>query len=249
MAIFDLHMMQNGYVSYKIVPWSTGTDEEIVAMVNAADNGLIKLSDYWKVGDTRSINLSAMDATGVGESHASQSAEFVLMNVGGKKLSNDKECNFVVGTKDSLNESGHMNSSDTNSGGWNSCKRRTWCNSVFYNAIPTALRPIFKQFKNVTASGASTSTTTSTDYFALPAEKEIFGSVTYANSTAESSNSQFEWYKTSSNRVKKVNGSAYYWWERSPGTGNPGFCLVGSGGSADYASSGFTTGISPFGCI
>ena len=235
-------------VTVKTVTWASGTDTEIANMVEAADAGIISLSDYWTVGDVRSISLSAMSATGVGESHSAQKAEFVLMNKGGKTLSSNKTCSFIVGMKDSLNESGHMNSSATNSGGWDSCKRRTWCNSVFYNAIPTALRPIFKQFKNVTASGASTSTTTSTDYFALPSEKEIFGSTTYANSTAESSNSQFEWYKTSANRVKKMNGSVYYWWERSPCTGNTGFCLVSNEG-ADYASSGFTTGISPFGCI
>lgn len=237
-------------VTVKTVTWASGTDTEIADMVEAADAGIISLSDYWTVGDVRSISLSAMSATGVGESHSAQKAEFVLMNKGGKTLENGKTCSFIVGMKNCLATKGYMNSSDTNSGGWNSCKRRTWCNSVFYNAIPTALRPIFKQFKNVTASGASTSTTTSTDYFALPSEKEVFGSVTYANSTAESSNSQFEWYKTSSNRVKKVNGSANLWWERSPVSGySDSFCVVGSGGSAATNTASNTYGISPFGCI
>lgn len=237
-------------VTVKTVTWASGTDTEIANMVEAADAGIISLSDYWTVGDVRSISLSAMSATGVGESHSAQKADFVLMNKGGKTLASGTTCSFIVGMKNCLATTGYMNSSDTNSGGWNSCKRRTWCNSVFYNAIPTTLRPIFKQFKNVTASGTSTSTTTSTDYFALPSEKEVFGSVTYANSTAESSNSQFEWYKTSSNRVKKVNGSANYWWERSPYSGNSGFfCSVYSDGSAAHNSASITRGISPFGCI
>lgn len=237
-------------VTVKTVTWASGTDTEIANMVEAADAGIISLSDYWTVGDVRSISLSAMSATGVGESHSAQKADFVLMNKGGKTLASGTKCSFIVGMKNCLATTGYMNSSDTNSGGWNSCKRRTWCNSVFYNAIPTALRPIFKQFKNVTASGASTSTTTSTDYFALPSEKEVFGSVTYANSTAESSNSQFEWYKTSSNRVKKVNGSAYAWWERSPYSGiSDPFCTVTSDGSASANNASDTLGISPFGCI
>lgn len=237
-------------VTVKTVTWASGTDTEIANMVEAADAGIISLSDYWTVGDVRSISLSAMSATGVGESHSAQKAEFVLMNKGGKTLASGTTCSFIVGMKNCLATTGYMNSSDTNSGGWNSCKRRTWCNSVFYNAIPTALRPIFKQFKNVTASGASTSTTTSTDYFALPSEKEVFGSVTYANSTAESSNSQFEWYKTSSNRVKKVNGSANSWWGRSPYSGtSAGFCRVYSDGSASANYASDTFGISPFGCI
>lgn len=246
-------MMQNGYQSVKIVPWSTGTDAEIVAMVNAADNGLIKLSDYWEIGDVRPINLSAMSATGVGESHAAQKAEFVLMNKGGKKLASGTTCSFIVGMKNCLATTGYMNSSDTNSGGWNSCKRRTWCNSIFYNAIPTALRPIFKQFKNVTASGTGSSATTSTDYFALPSEKEIFGSTTYADSTAESANSQFAWYKTSANRIKYDEGTsnAWWYWERSSHSSNSGyFCTVATDGGAYYSyASSDGTALSPFGCI
>lgn len=237
-------------VTVKTVTWASGTDTEIANMVEAADEGIISLSDYWTVGDSRSVSLSAMPAKGVGESHSAQTADFVLMNKGGKTLASGSTCSFVVGMKNCLATTGYMNSSDTNSGGWNSCKRRTWCNSVFYDAIPSTLRPIFKQFENVTASGTSTSTTTSTDYFALPSEKEVFGSVTYANSTAESSNSQFAWYKTSSNRVKKVNGSATHWWERSPSSGSSGiFCRVISDGSAYINSASSTNGISPFGCI
>lgn len=237
-------------VTVKTVTWASGTDTEIADMVEAADAGIISLSDYWTVGDVRRISLSAMSATGVGESHAAQTQEFVLMNKGGKTLSSNKTCSFIVGMKDSLNEYGYMNSSNTNSGGWDSCARRTWCNSVFRNSIPSALRGIFKQFKNVTANGSSSTTATSTDYFALPSEKEVFGSTNYADSTAESSNSQFEWYKTSSNRVKKVNGSADAWWERSPRYGYSDiFCTVSSNGSANnyYAYHGY--GLSPFGCI
>lgn len=254
-------MMQNGYVSYKIVPWSTGTDEEIVAMVNAADNGLIKLSDYWKVGDTRSINLSAMSATGVGESHASQSAEFVLMNAGGKTLSNGKTCSFVVGMKNCLKETGYINSSDDSTTGWDKCARRTWCNNVFYNAIPSSIRSIFKECKNVTASTGGqlqASLTTSEDYFALPAEKEIFGdgygyskSGVSADSEANSSAlTQFTWYKTASNRIKQVNGSNAWWWERSPyGSGSNYFCNVRSGGAGNGTSASGAGGLAPFGCI
>ena len=55
-----------------IVPWSTGTDEQIAAMVAAAEAGEINLSDYWSAGDTRTVQLSAMLAHGVSDSHAAQ---------------------------------------------------------------------------------------------------------------------------------------------------------------------------------
>lgn len=246
----------------KIVTWADGTDEEIVAMVEAADRGEISLADHWKVGDERTVHLSAMAATGVGESHVAQDVTMVLMNVGGKTLANatasgKTECNFIVGMKNGLangtdGEYGYMNMPNTNIGGWDSCARRTWCNNVFRNAIPASVRSIFKQHLNITANGTGATTVTSTDYFALPAEKEVFGSNTYANSSAESSLTQFTYYATSSNRIKKCgdSGSADDWWERSPRSGrNNGFCRVASSGSASYDYAIYTFLVSPFGCI
>ena len=234
----------------EIVSWASGTDEQIAAMVAAADAGQIDLSDYWSEGDTRTVSLSSMSATGVGESHAAQSVQFVLSDPGHFTLASGKPCNFVVNMKDCLKETGYMNSSNTNSGGWNGCARRTWCNNVFRNAIPSGLRPAFKQFKTKAATGTGTASTTSTDWFALPSEMEVFGRVTYANSSAESGNTQLNYYKTSSNRVKKVNGSADWWWERSPYSSySAAFCVVYSDGSASHYNASYGNGLSPFGCI
>lgn len=242
---------------YDTVTWASGTDEQIVAMVADADAGLINLADYWTVGDERQVTLSAMDATGVGESHVQQTVTLVLMNAGGKTLANPTasgrtECSFIVGMKNGLAEKGYMNSSNINSGGWEACARRTWCNNVFRNAIPESLRDIFKRHLNVTANGSSSTTTESTDYFALPAEKEVFGSVTHANSTAESSLTQFEYYNTTANRIKKSgdSGSAYNWWERSPRYDySSSFCYVYSDGSANATSASSAYLLSPFGVI
>ena len=236
----------------EIVDWATGTDAQIAAMVAAADAGQISLADHWKAGDTRTVHLSAMSATGVGESHAAQDVQFVLTDPGHYTLSNGKLCSFVVLQKDCLSETGYMNSSNTNSGGWNGCARRTWCNSVYRNAIPEALRPIFKQFTTHAANDSSSSQVASTDYFALFSEKEVFGSTTYANNSAESQNTQLDYYKTTSNRVKRlgVNGSAYRWWGRSPYSGySTYFCLVYSDGTAYTTFASNSYGLAPFGCI
>lgn len=241
-----------------LVTWAGGTDEEIVKMVQLADEGKINLSDYWAVGDIRTVQLSAMSATGVGESHSAQQVDLVLMHAGGYDLnaavaSGRTKCSFVVGLKDSLADAGYMNSSNINSGSWNGSARRTWCNNVFRNAIPSTLRAIFKQFKTVTAQTYNGSTNqTSVDYFALPAEKEIFGARTYCNQTEYNALFQFDYYKTASNRVKKLGktGTSYRWWERSPYyDGSAFFCRVISDGTADfnYANSG--CGLAPFGCI
>lgn len=241
----------------EIVSWSTGTDEQIAAMVTALDNGVISIQDTgWQIGDERTVSLAAMSATGVGESHVAQNVTMVLMDsqhfdlttatVGG-----DTKDHFVVGLKHSLKETGYMNSSDTNTGSWDGSARRTWCNNVFKAAIPATLRDCFKQFKCITAKTYNGSTTTiSNDYFALFAEMEVFGTRTYSNSTEAAALSQIKWYETAANRVKKVNGQAYYWWERSPRFDrNASFCDVNSGAYATQDVATYHCGFAPFGCI
>lgn len=235
----------------KIVTWADGTDEEVAAMVAAADRGEIKLADYWKSGDTRKVTLSAMPAScELGDTHAEQTVEFVLSDPGHFTLANGKKCNFTVIQKDCLKEPGVMNTSDTNRGGWDKAPRRTWCNTTYRNALPAGLKPIFKQFKVTTANGTGPGSTVSTDYFSLFSEKEVFGTTHYANSTAESANAQIDYFKTSGNRAKKANGSADFWWERSPYSGVSNyFCYVDSVGSAYSYIASYSGGLAPFGCI
>ena len=250
LTVRQLRAWQAANAGPKIVGWADGTDEEVAAMVAAADAGKINLSDYWHEGDERTVHLSAMSATGVGESHAAQDVQMVLSDPGHFTLSNGKKCSFVVLQKDCLKETGYMNSYSTSNGGWNGCARRTWCNSVYRNAIPSTLRGIFKQFKVRTANGTGSAVTESTDWFSLFSEKEVFGSTTYANSSAEANNSQLTWFKTSSNRIKKANGSAIHWWERSPLSSNSySFCYASRSGYADWNGANLSYGLAPFGCI
>ena len=175
------------------------------------------------------------------------------MHAGGYELADGSTCSFVVGQKDCLAEKGYMNSTGTNSGSWEGSARRAWCNSVYKNAIPSSLQPIFKQFKTITAETYNgTTLKTSIDYFALPAEREIFDARNYCNQTEFNALFQFDYYKTASNRVKKLGktGTASIWWERSPYYNNSiRFCYVYSDGYAvsDYASN--ACGLAPFGCI
>ena len=250
LTVRQLRAWQAANAGPKIVSWADGTDEEVAAMVAAADAGKLNLSDYWHEGDERTVHLSAMSATGVGESHAAQDVVMVLSDPGHFTLASGKPCNFVVLQKDCLREDDVMNLQSTNSGGWDACPRRTWCNSVYRNAIPASLRGIFKQFNVRTANGPGSGVKESTDWFSLFSEKEVFGSTTYADSFVESQNTQLNWFKTSSNRIKRVNGGMNYWWERSPYSGSfSSFCFVYSNGSAGGGSAYNSNGLAPFGCI
>lgn len=253
--------------SITIVPWSTGTDEQIVAMVAAADRGEINLADYWSVGDIRTVHLSSTPALGVSEEQPEQDAEFVLMHAGEYKLnsavaSGRDTCSFVVGMKGCLWEMGDMDPSSSYTGSWDGCARRTWCNHIFRSAIPNSLVPIFKQFKTKTATTYNATTVqTSIDWFALPACKEIYGGTAtvagdsttyYSNLTEFNALFQFEYYKTAANWECKTNtnGDVLHWVQRSPfylAEGN--FVFTYSGGGVDAATVMDMHGISPFGCI
>lgn len=248
------HINHSGEPPVSIVSWANGTDTEIKAMIDAADAGSITLSDYWSVGDSRNVSLSAMAATGVGETHAAQSATFVLMDTGTNsnyKDVNNKTVNFVSGMKDCLNGRGYMNSTNTNTGSWDGCARRTWCNNVFRAAISEMLRGIFKQYKTVTAETYNGSTLkTSFDYFALFAEKEVFNTCTQSNTTEANALKQIKYYEVRANRIKKEDGSARVWFERSPRSASgTSFCCVSSTGPATFYDANRTYGLAPFGCI
>lgn len=255
----------------KIVNWADGTDDQIVAMVAAADQGKINLSDYWTVGDIRTAQLSAMnneldeyysEIYGF-ESHEAQTVELVLMHAGGYDLntavaSGRTKCSFVVGMKDCLTTGGVIIRRTNLPKSWGGTERRIWCNIYFKNSMPSTLLPIFKQFKTITAETRDgTTLNINTDWFALAAEKEIFGSKGEEANNVETASAdifQFDWYKTSRNRIKKygVAGSAADWWERSPavvGSNKNLFCIVRNNGFAMFQDQSKSYGISPFGCI
>lgn len=240
----------------QLVPWTTGTDAQIKAMVDgyyAGDITLTQIKSVWSVGDTRNVTLSAMSATGVGESHASQTVELTIIDFNHDDLAtsvNGKTKALVtVQLKNCLNEKGYMNSTDTNSGGWGESARRTWCNNTFKSSIPSSIQSLIRNVnkKNYKVYNSTTLSTTSDSCFLL-SETEIFGSNTYSAGATEGT--QYEYYKTSSNRVKQVNGSNYYWWERSPHSSySSGFCSVSSDGSANGINASFACGLAPGFCF
>lgn len=241
----------------KIVSWSEGTDAEIAALLDAHYAGTVNLHEIWNVGDTRTVHLSAMPATGVDESHVEQDVEFQLVNAGGKELADGRECAFIVQLKDLLTngnnetENGYMNSTNTNVGGWKGCARRAWCNNVFRNALPETTRNLFKLHKNKTSQGNKLTTLDETeDYFALPCDYNIFG--TNSGAVAGEDTVHWSYYDTVEKRQKYPrNNSTYdWWWLRSPvRTITYYFCCVNRTGIDDSDEAVNTIGLAPFGTI
>ena len=138
---------------------------------------------------------------------------------------------------DCYGETKNMNSSNTNEGGWTSCAMRSTHLPAILALMPTEVQNGIREVNKMTSAGSRSSTiNTTADKLFLLSEIEVFGAT--QNSYA-GEGKQYEYYTAGNSTIKKVNGSAYYWWERSPGSGiTNAFCFVHSGGAADrhYAS-------------
>ena len=111
--------------------------------------------------------------------------------------------------------------------------------STYKGQLPSDLRSAIKtvQKKSGTGGGSSSGTQNTNDDLFLLSEIEIFGSTTYS---VAGEGTQYEYYAAGNSTIKKVNGSANGWWERSPGSGDTySFCSVGSSGIAgNYTANG-----------
>lgn len=256
----------------KIVAFADGTDAEIEKMIEAHYAGKINISDYWAVGDKRTIHHNAMDATGVSESHRANDYIYVIIGIehddlvtaiNGKTkaaITIQTERTLYLDTTTEYNasynashECGYINGSSTNSGGWEGCVRRTWCNNVYKKCLPTYIQNMMKQVEKLTSAGSRSSTIKiSNDYAFLLSEIEIFGSVTYSYA---GEGKQYQYFKNATaNRYKKPRYSSTYvsgqYWTRSPySSGSDSFCGVGRGGGANADSASNTGGIAPCLCI
>ena len=146
-----------------------------------------------------------------------------------------------------------MNTTATNSGGWNSCGTRNWLNTEFYNNLPDSVKPYIKERTFQTSQGSqSRSLQSATDKIWLAREYEILGSLGgYAveEEHTEGGAEQFPIFATQSNRIKGLgkNGSANVWYTSSPTASySSRFCSIGNTGSYYSAVDANTScGIAP----
>ena len=133
-----------------------------------------------------------------------------------------------------------MNSSDTNSGGWKNSEMRTTHLPAILALMPAeAQNGIREVSKKASVGGASSTIETVSDKLFLLSEVEIFGSTSYS---AAGEGTQYDYYKAGNSKVKKQNGSAAAWWERSPYASNSTiFCMVVNAGFEHngYASAAY----------
>lgn len=246
----------------------------VIKAVSDAGQG----ANYWSVGDTKRITLNGkvgaytfsnfnVDVFILGFNHnsskeGSNRIHFQIGKVSGK----------AVALCDSqYNGSGssamfHMNSSDSNSGGWNGSYMRktllgnsntpasTLENSLMA-ALPSDLLAVMKTVTKYTdntggGSNSSGNVTATADYLFLLAEFEVFGTRYWANQYEQNSQKQYDYYKAGNSRVAynhSAVSTAVWWWLRSASYYNSYiFCDVYTDGGYSpyyaYSSAGLRPG-------
>ncbi len=193
-------------------------DNDWSAIIAACHSGSVP--NTWVVGNskTMTINGASYQVDIIGKNHDTYAA-------GGTAP-------LTFQLHDCYGETKNMNRSNTNSGGWTSCAMRSTHLPAILAMMPTEVRNGIREVNKLTSAGNKSSTiNTTADKLFLLSEVEIFGSTSWSMA---GEGTQYDYYKAGNSKVKKRNGSADYWWERSPNANNSTyFCMVRSNGYAN----------------
>ena len=246
------------------VPSASLADNTPETIQAAAQSG--QAANYWSVGDKMGIALSgtvgARSLSGtyyafiLGFNHNSgvEGGNSIHFQFG--KTSAGVDIAFCDSNYGSNGSSAgfRMNTSNSNSGGWNgSYMRKTIC-PAFLAAMPTAWQNVIAactKYSDNTGGGSNTASyvTTTSDKIWLLSEFEVQGTRSYANSAEQNYQKQYDYYKNGNSKVKykhNATTSACRWWLRSVYATNAyGFCSVYTGGSANHNSAYHSYGFAP----
>lgn len=227
----------------------------------AAKSG--QAANYWSVGDKVGI---AVNGSFGGLSYNNTVYAFILGFNHNSSVEGGNSIHFQFGKTaagvdiafvNSYGSTGTgfcMNTSNTNSGGWNnSYMRKTIC-PAFLAALPTAWQNIIAactKYSDNTGGGSNTASyvTATSDKIWLLSEMEVQGTRSYANSAEANYQKQYDYYKNGNSKVKyqhTATTTACNWWLRSVRASSAYyFCYVGTGGSAYYAYAYISYGFAP----
>ena len=198
--------------------------EEIIAACQSGN-----VPDSWAVGDSKMMTIGGTNhqIDIIGKNHDTYTA-------GGTAP-------LTFQTHDSYNTRG-MNARSSNTGGWTNCNMRIVNMPYFFAQMPSEVQAGIREVNKLTSAGGYSSTiNTTADKLFLLSEIEIFG---YTANSVPGEGTQYAYYKAGNSKVKKVEGSAYSWWERSPDANYESyFCCVGDGGTTAHDHANYSMGV------
>ena len=206
--------------------FANNTWEQIIA---ACHNN--EVPDTWKVADQKPMTINGSD---------------YLIDIIGKNHDDYSDGSgkapLTFQLHDCYADEKAMNSYDTNRGGWTSCAMRSTHLPTILALMPAAVQSGIREVNKLTSAGNQSATIeTTSDKLFLLSEIEIFGYV-YVSKSGEGT--QYDYYKAGNSKVKNRNGSAYYWWGRSPRKDiSTRFCFVDSNGSTTSNNASRVSGV------
>ena len=255
------------------------TEWDIIKSVSDAGQG----ANYWSIGDRKAVTLngtvgklSLSNVTtyafiiGFNHNASVEGTNRIHFQLAKTALSGGTDvclCDSSYGSSVSTTGYFSMNTSGTNSGGWESSQMRTKIcgtslssySGTIIAVIPEALRAVLKsvtKYTDNTANGdGSTASyvTATTDYFFLLSEFEVFGSISYGNTNEKNKQAQYAYYSAGNSKIKyKHDGTsnAARWWLRSPTASSSNyFVLVGIYGLGSSYSAHYSYGFAPGFCV
>ena len=192
-----------------------------------ADAG--QASNYWNVGDTKSIvlngtvgHLSLSNYTiyafiiGIDHNASLEGTNCIHFQIGKTALSGGKSVCFYDNYGSYVSETGYfsMNASATTVGGWASSQMRnnicgtslTSYSGTVIAVIPDSLRSVLKSVIKFTDNIGNTSisenaVTATTDYFFLLSEYEVYMNTKYCNPYEASKQAQYAYYSAGNSKI------------------------------------------------
>ena len=201
-------------------------------------------SSIWKVGDEIDLTLSGT----FNETITLQIWDFNHFD----KSDGGGKAGIVFGMKNLMKDGQYMNSSHTNSGGWNNTAMKKTVMVNIYNSIPSDLQSYIKEVNTyANIGGGSTSSNAgklSKDIVFLPGSTEVNNNDWPYQNPTETNQKKFPIFTDNNSRIKKMNngsGDASMWWTRSPyyGNGADGFFAVNYNGGPTPDGSSTRNGV------
>ena len=257
----------------------TLNDNDWATIKEVSDKG--QGANYWSIGDSKAVTLNGTVGTltlsnytiyafilGFNHNAELEGQNRIHFQLGKTALSGGTDvalCDSKYNSQVSATGYFSMNSSATNSGGWNSSQMRTKIcgtslasySGTIIAVIPAALRAIIKSVTKYTdntgASSDASAVTATTDYFFLLGEYEVFGTISRGNPNESSKQAQYSYYSAGNSKVKynhSATSTAVVWWLRSPFAGSSTyFTLVIPDGTVSNDNAHYSIGFAPGFCV
>ena len=258
--------------SLVFIPALNDNSWETIRRISDAGTG----ANYWSIGDRKEVTLNGTMSKltlsnfttyafiiGFNHNASVEGSNRIHFQIGKTALSGGTDVCLVSGYYS--NSDFYMNSSKTNSGGWNnSYMRKTILGTslssylgTFIGVLPAALRAVLKSVTKYTDntgnSSAASAVTATTDYVFLLSEYEVSGSISHANANEKSKQAQYAYYSAGNSITKykhNETSSTAGWWFRSPSASNSSkFVNVYAKGTVGDTNASGSLGVAPGFCV